>query len=54
MADDDHLAQLRKGVAAWNDWRKNFADRRCGRLRPRRHVPPLNFKPIIVHGDQVL
>jgi hypothetical protein len=28
---------------------------RCGRIPgTRHHVPPLNFKPIIVHGDQVL
>jgi len=26
MANDEHVAQLRKGVAAWNDWRKQNRD----------------------------
>jgi uncharacterized protein YjbI with pentapeptide repeats len=30
MANDDHIAQLRKGVAAWNDWRKQNPDIRPG------------------------
>jgi hypothetical protein len=26
MANDDHIAQLKKGVAAWNAWRKENPD----------------------------
>src|SRR6266496_723297 len=26
MANDDHIAQLRKGVSAWNAWRKENPD----------------------------
>jgi hypothetical protein len=25
MANDDHIAQLKKGVAAWNAWKSNSA-----------------------------
>jgi hypothetical protein len=38
MANDDHIAQLRKGVAAWNAWRPE----REGRSRFRRFAPDLS------------
>ena len=36
MANDEHVAQLRKGVAAWNAWREENPDIRPNLSRARR------------------
>jgi hypothetical protein len=36
MANDEDLARLRQGVAAWNDWRARNRERRIDSIDPRR------------------
>jgi uncharacterized protein YjbI with pentapeptide repeats len=42
MANDDHIAWLRKGVAAWNDWRKENPGIRPDFIRADLHGADLN------------
>jgi uncharacterized protein YjbI with pentapeptide repeats len=48
MANDDHIAQLKKGVAAWNAWRQENPD-----IRPdlnRAHLLMANLSKANLHG----